>query len=70
MCRTSANALLLGADVHGYTCLACAAICERCAAECEELRDASLEDCVEACRECADSCRRMVHDSGVTAVSA
>jgi hypothetical protein len=70
ICRTTSQALLLGADVMSYTCMACAAICERCAADCEELRDRSLEDCVEACLECADACRRMVHETGSAAVSA
>ncbi len=70
ICRTAAQTLFLGADVHAYTCAACAAICERCAADCEELRDTMMDDCIEACLECADACRKMVRDTGSTAVSA
>jgi hypothetical protein len=59
MCSTSADTMLRGADVHSYTCAACASICEQCADSCSRLRDPEMTKCAEACRRCADSCADM-----------
>ena len=56
MCSTSANTMLRGADVHSYTCAACASICEQCADTCSRLRDPEMTRCADACRRCANSC--------------
>lgn len=60
ICRTSADFMLLGTDLHTNTCTACAEVCARCAENCEQMgSDAQMEACAEACRRCAESCRRM-----------
>lgn len=63
ICRTSADFMLRGSELHAHTCRACAAICERCADECDKLGDdAHMAACVEACRRCAETCREMSAD--------
>lgn len=60
ICRTSADAMLRGADVHVHTCRACAEICRRCADACDAMGDdPAMRRCAEICRACADSCARM-----------
>ena len=60
ICRTSANFLLLGTDLHTQTCAACAAVCVQCAESCERMADdAQMSTCAEICRRCAESCRQM-----------
>ena len=61
ICRTSADFMLRGSDLHALTCGACAQVCERCAEHCEQMGggDAMMTRCAEACRRCAGSCRRM-----------
>lgn len=60
ICRTSADAMLRGTDVHVHTCRACAEICRRCADACAAMRDdAAMQRCAEACRRCAESCASM-----------
>lgn len=60
ICRTSADTMLRGADVHVHTCAACAEICRRCAADCERFGDdEQMRRCAQACRACADSCAAM-----------
>lgn len=57
LCRTSADVMLIGTDLHKHVCRACAEVCEACAASCEGLD--GMEECVQACRHCAQSCREM-----------
>jgi len=60
ICRTSADFMLRGSDLHPKVCGVCAEICERCAASCEQFRDdALMKQCAEVCRRCAGSCREM-----------
>lgn len=60
ICRTSADFMIRGSEVHAHTCRACAAICERCADECDRMgADPHMAACVEICRKCAESCREM-----------
>jgi hypothetical protein len=65
ICRTSADFMLRGSELHGYTCGICAAICELCAQDCERFGDDEMmRRCAEACRSCADSCRQMASIAG------
>lgn len=57
ICRTSADFLLSGSDLHRLTCGACAQVCEACAQSCEDV--GGMEECVQACRRCAATCRKM-----------
>lgn len=59
ICETSANFMIRGSEVHGFTCATCAEICERCARECDRFDDAFMKQCAEMCRRCAESCRQM-----------
>jgi hypothetical protein len=60
ICQTSANFMVRGSELHGQTCAACAAVCERCAEECDKLgEDPHLAACAEICRACAQTCREM-----------
>lgn len=59
ICQTSANFMIRGSDVHGFTCAACAEVCEQCARECDRFDDDFMKRCAEACRRCAESCRQM-----------
>ena len=60
ICRTSADFMIRGSDMHPHTCLACAAICERCGDECDRLgEDPYMAACAEICRRCAASCAEM-----------
>lgn len=61
ICRTSAQAMLLGSQQHAATCRACAEICRACAAECESMGggDEMTQKCAESCRRCAESCAKM-----------
>lgn len=60
ICQTSANFMILGTELHRFTCAACAKVCEQCATECEQMgNDARMKACAEACRRCAESCQRM-----------
>ncbi|RIL03530.1 MAG: ferredoxin [Proteobacteria bacterium] len=68
ICRTSADFMLRGSDLHSETCAVCADVCDRCADECERMArdDQAMQRCAEACRRCAESCRQM---AGGTRVS-
>lgn len=57
ICRTSANFMLSGSDLHQLICELCAEICRRCADDCEGLD--GMDECVAACRRCAETCERM-----------
>ena len=61
ICRTSADFMLRGSDLHGRTCGVCAEVCQRCTEDCERIagNDAMMKACAETCRRCADSCQRM-----------
>ncbi|PJJ99519.1 ferredoxin [Lysobacteraceae bacterium NML91-0213] len=61
ICRTSADTMLRGADVHVHTCAACAAICRACAESCAALADGdpAMQRCADACAECARHCEEM-----------
>ncbi|MDQ3288774.1 MAG: four-helix bundle copper-binding protein [Pseudomonadota bacterium] len=59
MCRTCADAMLLGSKAHTVTCGACAEICRRCAESCERMDDPEMERCACMCRQCAESCEAM-----------
>jgi hypothetical protein len=49
ICQTSANFMVRGSDLHGHTCAACAAVCERCAEECDKLgEDPHMAACAES----------------------
>src|SRR5688500_3106018 len=45
ICRTSANAMLLGSDLHRITCKACAEICELTAFECDLMENETMKNC-------------------------
>lgn len=57
ICRTSADFMLSGSDLHGHVCAACAEVCAACATSCKRL--GGMEECGEACARCATSCFRM-----------
>ena len=57
VCRTTADVMLSGSDLHGHLCAACAEFCASCALSCEQLGD--MQACAQVCRECERSCRRM-----------
>jgi hypothetical protein len=60
ICRTSADFMLRGSELHEQTCALCAEACMRCADECERIDgDEMMAQCAEVCRSCAESCRRM-----------
>lgn len=60
ICRTSADLMLRGSELHTSTCRTCAEICARCADECERMSaDAIMAQCAEMCRRCAESCTEM-----------
>lgn len=60
ICRTGADTMLRGTDVHVFTCQACAEICRRCAEDCERFGDdPAMQRCARMCRACADSCAAM-----------
>lgn len=57
MCRTCADIMLSGSDLHSHSCAACAAFCDACAESCERIGD--MDECVQSCRSCATSCHQM-----------
>jgi len=60
ICQTSANFMLRGSDLHGYTCGICAEFCQRCAQLCESFGDnAQMQECAKTCWSCAESCHQM-----------
>jgi hypothetical protein len=60
ICRTSADFMLLGSELHTHTCATCAEVCDRCAESCEGFgNDQLMKVCAEACRRCAELCRRL-----------
>ena len=62
ICRTSADFMIRGSDLHTLTCGVCAEVCQRCADDCEQMADdAEMRRCVDTCRKCAESCRQMSH---------
>lgn len=60
ICRTSADFMIRGSELHALTCGVCAEICRRCAEECERMSDdEQMQRCAEVCRRCAESCEEM-----------
>jgi hypothetical protein len=60
ICRTSADFMIRGSELHAHTCRACAAVCARCADECDRMGDDPyMAACSEICRRCALSCADM-----------
>ena len=60
ICRTSADFMIRGSELHAVTCGACAEVCRRCAEECERMGDDEvMRRCAEVCRRCEESCRQM-----------
>ena len=60
ICRTSADFMIRGSELHPHTCRACAAVCARCADECDRMgEDPYMAACSEICRRCALSCADM-----------
>lgn len=57
ICRTSADFMLRGSELHALTCGVCAEVCRRCAESCDRIE--GMADCASACRTCAEHCRRM-----------
>lgn len=58
VCRTTADAMLSGFDMHAQLCAACSEICRACAESCEQIGE-DMQECVTACIRCAESCERM-----------
>jgi hypothetical protein len=64
ICRTSADFMLRGSDLHATTCGACAIVCEQCARSCRSMADdPQLVRCAELCEQCERSCREMAGSS-------
>ncbi len=60
MCQTSANFLVRGSDLRGYTCGLCSHVCHECAEECATISgDARLEQCRSQCIHCVEQCLRL-----------
>ena len=60
ICRTSADFMLRGSDLHATTCGACAVVCEQCARSCRSMADdQQMVRCAEVCKQCAESCSEM-----------
>ncbi|HEV7300705.1 MAG TPA: four-helix bundle copper-binding protein [Tepidisphaeraceae bacterium] len=65
ICRTSADFMIRGSELHVHTCGACAEVCQRCADDCQRLADEDpqmrehMQRCADECRRCAESCRQM-----------
>jgi hypothetical protein len=60
ICRTSADFMIRGSELHPHICRACAAVCARCADECDAMgEDPYMAACSEICRRCALSCAEM-----------
>jgi hypothetical protein len=60
MCRTAADFMIRGSELHAAVCRACAEFCERCADDCARFSDDEhMQQCAQACRRCAESCLRM-----------
>jgi hypothetical protein len=60
ICRTSADFMLRGSDLHASTCGACSEVCLQCAESCDQFdTDAEMKRCAEVCRRCAESCEQM-----------
>ena len=57
ICRTAADFMLSGSELHDKVCAVCADVCEACAQSCESI--GGMDECVQACRLCAQSCREM-----------
>ncbi|HEY7120164.1 MAG TPA: four-helix bundle copper-binding protein [Tepidisphaeraceae bacterium] len=64
ICRTSADFMIRGSDLHPLTCGVCAEVCQRCGDDCEQMAggtDAEMRRCADQCHRCAESCRQMAH---------
>lgn len=61
VCRTAAQVMMRGSDLHRATCAVCADACDRCAESCERVdpSDDEMSHCADICRQCAFACRRM-----------
>ncbi len=60
ICRTSADFMLHGSDLHPSTCAVCAEACQRYAESCEQMADDEMmKACADICRRCAESCQQM-----------
>jgi hypothetical protein len=62
LCRTAADFMLSGSDLHAVVCSACAEVCNACADSCEQIGE--MNDCVQACRNCMRSCESMAQGAG------
>lgn len=60
ICRTSADFMLRGSELHAVTCGGCAVICDRCAKSCRSMADdEQMVRCAQTCDRCARSCSEM-----------
>ncbi len=60
ICRTSADFMLRGSELHPSICGVCSEVCGRCDQSCRQLGDdRQMQACADTCRRCADSCRQM-----------
>ena len=60
ICRTSAQFMMWGSELHSRVCGICADACIKCAEDCEQMKeDKAMQLCAEACRKCAESCQKM-----------
>lgn len=63
VCRTTADSMLSGFEMHAQLCAACAEICRACAESCEHVGE-DMQECVDACLRCAESCEQMFDFEG------
>jgi hypothetical protein len=65
-CRSAADSMARGSEIHGRVCGVCAEACRRCAESCERVdaQDEQMRLCMEACRRCEHSCAQMAGTSG------
>jgi hypothetical protein len=63
VCRTTADAMLSGFEMHAQLCAACAEVCRACAQSCERIGE-DMRECVDACIRCAESCEQMFDFEG------
>jgi hypothetical protein len=60
ICRTSADFMLRGSELHAVTCGGCAVICGRCGRSCRSMADdEQMVRCAEVCERCEKTCREM-----------
>ncbi|WP_166822795.1 four-helix bundle copper-binding protein [Thalassoroseus pseudoceratinae] len=54
ICRTCADFMTRGSQMHAQVCQVCSDICKACADNCETV--GGMDECVAACRKCSESC--------------